>query len=113
MQRLLLTCLCLFAGCSSETEQLAAVKRLRSATAEWALVNREAVRQHLPAVYVNGMRHAAREQIQTAAASLRDPNSEAAREADAVQALPDDAPSDLLSRHAAALKAIESQLESA
>ena len=113
MQRLLLTCLCLLAGCSSQTAQLVAVKQLRSATAEWALVNREAVRQHLPAAYVDGMRQAAREEIEKAAASLRDSKSEAARQAAALQALPADAPSDLLFQRAAALKAIERQLESA
>ena len=89
------------------------MKQLRSAAAEWALVNREAARKHLPAAYVDGIRDAAREQIDKAAASLRDPRSDAAREAAALQALPPDAPSALLSQRAAALKAIEDKLESA
>jgi len=101
------------AGCSSGTEQLVAIKQLRSATAEWALVNREAVRRHLLPAYVNGMRRAARDQIRTAASSLRDPHSEAAHESAMLQVLADDAESTLLARHAAALKKIEDQLESA
>ena len=113
VQRLILPCLCLLTACSSGSEQLIAVKQLRSAAAEWALVNREAVRQHLPAAYVEGMRSAARRQIDEAAHSLGNPDTEAFRQAAALQALPADADSDLLSRHAAALKAIEQQLESA
>ena len=105
--------LCLLAGCSRQTEQAITVKQLRSAAAEWALVNQEAARKRLPAAYVDGMRKAAREQIDKAAASLRDPRSDVARHAAALQALPPDAPSDLLSQHAAALKAIEDHLESA
>jgi hypothetical protein len=103
----------LLAACSAESERLVAVKQLRSATAEWALVNAQAVRRHLPAAYVDGMRQAAREQIKEAARSLDDPYSDAARRAAALQTLPPDAPSDLLSREAAALKMIEDQLESA
>jgi len=113
VQRLFLIALCLLAACSQQTEQASTVKQLRSAAAEWAFVNHEAAQKHLPAPYVDGMRKAAREQIDKAAASLRDPHSDAARQAAALQALPPDAPSDLLSQHAAALKAIEDHLESA
>lgn len=105
--------LLLLTACSARDEQLVAIKQLRSATAEWALVNAQGARQHLPASYVEGMRRAARDQIKEAAGSLDDPHSEAARRAAALQALAPDAPSDLLLRHAAALKAIEDQLESA
>jgi len=111
--RSILLVLPLLTACSSGSEQLAAVKQLRSATAEWALVNAQAVRQRLPAAYVDGMRQAAREQIKQAARSLDDPHSDAARRAAALQTLPPDAPSDLLSRQAAVLKMIEDQLESA
>jgi hypothetical protein len=111
--RSILLVLSLLTACSSRSEQLAALKQLRSATAEWALVNAQAVRQHLPAAYVDGMRQAARKQIRQAARSLDDLHSDAARRAAALQALPPDAPSDLLSREATALKMIEDQLESA
>jgi hypothetical protein len=111
--RSILLILSLLTACSTGGEQLATVKQLRSATAEWALVNAQAARQHLPAAYVDGMRQAARDQIKKAAQSLDDPHSEAARRAAALQALAPDASFDLLSREAAALKAIEDQLESA
>ena len=111
--RAVLLCPLLLAACSADSERLVAVKQMRSATAEWALVNAEAVRQHLPAAYVDGMRKAARDQIKQAAQSLDVPHSEAEQRAAALQALAPDAPSDLLSREAATLKAIEDQLESA
>jgi hypothetical protein len=111
--RLILLCPLLLAACSAESERLVAVKQLRSATAEWALVNAQAVRRHLPTAYVDGMRQAAREQIKEAARSLGDAHSNVGRRAALLQALPPDAPSDLLSREAAALKAFEDQLESA
>ena len=113
VQRFLLPCLCLLSACSPGSAQLAAIKQLRSATAEWALVNREAVQRNLPAAYVDGMRSTARRQIGEAARSLGNGNEEAARRAAVLQALPPDADAGLLARHAASLKAIEQQLESA
>ena len=108
-----LTFLCLVTACSSANEQLVAVKQLRSAAAEWALVNREGARQHLLSPYLEGMRKAARDQIRQASATLRDQHSAAAREAAALRALPADVQPALWDQRAAALEAIEKQLESA
>lgn len=79
---------------------------MRSAAAEWALVNREAHRGRLTSAYVEGMRAAARRQIASEAHALRD-NAAAAREAAALQALPADAASEQIARYAATLERIE------
>jgi hypothetical protein len=100
-------------ACSAADTERVAVRQLRSAAAEWALVNREAAARNLPFAYVDGMRRAARDQIRDAATSLRGTQADAAAEAAALQALPADADPTLLARHAARLKKIEDALESA
>lgn len=109
----LISLLPLLAACSQNNAELAIAKQLRSVAAEWAFVNQEAVRQNLPKPYVSGMRKAAQAQIKEAAQSIDDPASELGRLAATLQRLPPDAPSELLWRQAAALKAIEDRLESA
>jgi len=96
---------------SGPVSDLPAIRDIRSATAEWALINREAGGGKLTKAYVRGMRAAARKEIEDAAAALHPSTSPAARHAAALLALPDDAPVAVLRRHAAALKHIEIALE--
>ena len=113
MRPFLILLLLPIAACSEADEKRVAVRQLRSAAAEWALVNHEASRRHLPEAYVGGMRKAARDQIKEAAASLRGKQADAEREAALLQTFPPDADAGLLTRHVATLKKIEDQLESA
>ena len=107
---LFLACL---GGCSSGRQaDLPAIKEMRSAAAEWALVNREAARGRLTAPYAAGMRWAAREEIATQARALT-PDSPAAPVAAALLALPGDAAPDPIARQVARLKQIEASLEPA
>jgi hypothetical protein len=104
--------LALLAACSSaQQSNLTAVKGVRSAAAEWALVNRESARGRLISSYVAGMRKASREKIAKQASELTDHS--AALHAAALQALPADAPADLIAVHVHALKQIETALEPA
>jgi len=88
---------------------LPAIAAMRSAAAEWALVNREAQRGRVTPAYAEGMRAAARAAIASEARGLRD-SAAAAREAAALQALPADAAPAQIARHAAALERIEKAL---
>jgi len=107
---LVLTCL---AACSSGGRaDLPAIKEMRSAAAEWALVNREAARGRLTAPYAAGMRKAAREEIAAQARALS-AGSPAAPVASALLALPDDAAPDPIARQVTMLKQIEAALEPA
>jgi len=105
--------LLLLGACSSGgPADLPAVRGMRSAAAEWALVNREAARGRLTVVYANGMRRAAREQIAEQARSLTK-GSPTAAVAAALEALPDDAAPEQLARQVARLRQIEARLEAA
>lgn len=102
----------LLASCSSRpTDYLPDVKDLRSAAAEWALVNRQAAQGKLTRAYLSGMHEAVRREVSSAARALDRPGAPARERARALRALPDDASPDLLLAHARALKRIESVLE--
>ena len=93
-------------------DDLPAIRGMRSAAAEWALVNREAARGHLTPAYTAGMRDAARKQIAELARSLAK-GSPAAAAATALQALPGDATPERLAVPVAALERIEAAREPA
>jgi hypothetical protein len=113
MKSALLFGLVLVGACSSGRQaDLPALKGIRSAAAEWALVNGEAQRGRLTPAYANGMREAAREEIAKQARALTQTNSPAAHHAAALQALPRDAPPGLIAPHVKALQQIETALES-
>jgi hypothetical protein len=106
--------LLLLAGCSQGPQaDLPAIGAARSLGAEWALVNQEASRGHLTGVYVKTMRQQLREQLQTNASSLTEPDSRYAAEIQALLAEPDDAAPEELRAHSDKLKQIEDGLESA
>jgi len=113
MRKLLLLLLVLV-GCSKGSEaDLPAIGAARSLGAEWALVNEEASRGHLTAVYVKTMRQQLREQLQTNASSLTTPDTPYGREIQALLTEPDNAPPQELRAHSEKLKQIENGLESA
>jgi hypothetical protein len=113
MKAAILLALVLIGGCSSGAEaDLSTIKEMRSVAAEWATVNREAARGRLTPAYAAGMRKAAQEQIAEQARTLTR-GSPAAPAAAALQALPPDAAPERIARAAAALKQIETKLESA
>ncbi len=113
MRKLLLVLL-LVAGCSKgPAADLPAIGAARSLAAEWALVNQEASRGQLTAVYVKTMRQQLREELQTNASSLTQPHSRYALEIQALLAEPDDAAPEELRAHSDKLKQIEDGLESA
>jgi len=91
---------------------LTAIKGIRSAAAEWALVNREAERGRLIPPYANGMRTAAREEIAKETHALTQTDSPGAHHASALRALPSDAAPGLIEPHVKALQKIETALES-
>jgi len=114
MRRSILLCLVTFAGCSKGPQaDLQFISQARSLAAEWATVNRQASEDKLTRAYVQSMRQSLREQVQTASQALTVPDSDYAKEIDALKAEPQDAPADALRAHADRLKQIEDRLESA
>jgi hypothetical protein len=112
-RRLLLSAL-LLAGCSKGPQaDLPYISEARSLTAEWALVNDQAARNKLTANYTETLRDSFREQLQTTAKSLTQPDSAYGQEIRAILAEPADAPPEELRAHAGKLKQIEDSLESA
>jgi hypothetical protein len=106
--------LLLLAGCSRGPQaDLQYISEARSCAAEWALVNQEAAEGKLTDAYVETMREALRQQIETAKAALTVPDSAYAREMAALLATPADAPPRELRAHVDRLKQIEDALESA
>jgi hypothetical protein len=106
--------LLLLAGCSKGPQaDLPAISAARSLGAEWALVNQEASRGRLTEVYVKTMRQQLREQLQTNASSLTQPDTPYAAEIQALLAEPEDAAPEELRAHSDKLKQIEDGLESA
>jgi hypothetical protein len=104
----------LVASCSKGPDaDLASIGEARSLTAEWALVNEQALRGQLNTTYADTMRKQLRKQLQTTASSLTQPNSSYAREIGAVLAEPDNASPQALRGHADRLKQVEAGLESA
>jgi hypothetical protein len=113
MSRWLLLLL-LLGGCSKGPQaDLPAISAARSLAAEWALVNEQASEGHLTGVYLKTMRESVREQLQTNAKSLTQPQSDYGSEIAALQHEPDDAAPVALRAHASKLKQIEDSLESA
>jgi hypothetical protein len=102
------------AACSKGPDaDLPSIGEARSLGAEWALVNEQAAKGRLTTPYVDTMRKAVRQQLQTASSSLTQPGSTYGREIQALLAEPGDAAPAELRAHAARLKAIEDSLESA
>ena len=104
----------LLAGCSKGPEaDLPSISSARSLAAEWAMLNQQAAAHRVTGTFVETMRASLREQLQTTASALKQPNSRYGREIRALLAEPADAPSERLSAHAQVLKQIEDSLESA
>jgi hypothetical protein len=104
----------LLGGCSKGPQaDLPAIGAARSLAAEWALVNEQASEGHLTGSYVRTMRESVRDELQTNAKSLTQPQSDYGSEIAALQREPDDAPPATLRAHASKLKQIEDSLESA
>ena|SRR5690348_14742960 len=104
----------LLAGCSKGPEaDLQYISQARSLGAEWSLVNEQASEGKLTAAYVSSMHQWLRQQLQTSSTSLTEPNSAYGAEIHTLLQLPDNAPAGQLRAHAARLKQIEDQLESA
>jgi hypothetical protein len=102
------------AACSKgPNADLPSIGEARSVAAEWALVNEQASKWRLTGHYVDTMRQSCREQLQTVAKSLTQPQSPYGAEISALLREPDDAPPAALRSHASKLKQIEDSLESA
>jgi hypothetical protein len=112
MRRVLL--ILLLAGCSKGPKaDLQYISQARSLAAEWALINQLASEGKLTDAYVAAMHQSLREQVQTTAKALTQPDSPYAREIRGIAAAPDDAPPQQLRAASDRLKAIEDKLESA
>jgi hypothetical protein len=114
MRASMLLLLSLLAACSKGPEaDLQYIAQSRSVAAEWALVNQQAAEGKLTSAYVAAMRASLKEQADTAAKSLTQPNAPYAAEMRAIAAeRPDASPGELRAR-SDRLKKIEEQLESA
>jgi hypothetical protein len=113
LRKLLLLAVCL-AGCSKGPEaDTASIGEARSLAAEWALVNAQAQQGHLTRAYVVTMRKSIREQLESAAHSLTQPQSPYGREIALLLREPGNASPTELRTHADKLKQIEDGLESA
>jgi len=112
--RRLLPLILILAACSKGAQaDLPYIGEARSLAAEWALVNEQASAGHLTANYVRTMRQSVREQLQTTAKSLGEPQSTYGQEIAALLNEPDDAAPAELRAHASRLKRQEDSLESA
>ena len=110
----LLPLLALSAACSKGPQaDLPSISKARSLAAEWALINQQSAELKLTTAYVGTMRASIREQLQTAATALTQPNSAYGVEIRTLLKEPDDASPEELSTHVQALKTIEDSLESA
>jgi len=91
-----LAALLVLSGCSSQKDkELAAVKSARSVAAEWAMAERLSAGDRLTAVYASQIRTQAKDQLRSAQASLRPPNSPAARAIGGILAAPSPSASQL------------------
>lgn len=114
MRRFLFLLLAFCAACSKGPEaDEPSISKARSLAAEWALINQQAAELKLTDAYVRTMHASIREQLQTAATALTQPNSAYGAEIQKLLEAPDNASPDELSAHARALKQIEDNLESA
>ena len=114
MARKLLLLVVALASCSKGPQaDLQYISEARSLAAEWALINEQSSDGKLTDTYTKVMRQDLREQLQTAAKSLTEPDSRYGHEIQAVLGEPDDASPQALRNHADRLKQIEDSLESA
>jgi Tfp pilus assembly protein PilP len=114
MLRWSLPLLLALASCSKGPDaDLEYIGQARSAAAEWAMVNEQAAGGKVTDVYVRSMHQWIRQQIQTSATSLTEPDSPYGDKIAALLQQPDDAAPQELRQRAAALKQIEDKLESA
>ena len=114
MRKLLLLSLALCSACSKGPQaDLPSIGEARTLGAEWALINQQASEQKLTRAYVATMHSSIREQLQSVARTLTQPNSDYASEIQALLKEADDASPQQLSGHVDALKRIEDHLESA
>jgi Tfp pilus assembly protein PilP len=114
MARKLLFLLLALASCSKGPQaDLQYISQARSLAAEWALINEQSSEGKLNHTYTRVMRQDLREQLQTTAKSLTQPNSRYGEEIQAVLKEPDEASPEELRSHADELKQIEDSLESA
>jgi hypothetical protein len=114
MSRRVILFLALLAGCSKGPEaDLQYINQARSIGAEWALVNEQANKGQVTGTYVASMHQWLRQNLETTAKSLTQPDSRYALEVRALLAQPDDAAPDQLRAHVETLKQIEDGLESA
>jgi hypothetical protein len=104
----------LLAACSKGPQaDLQYIEQARSLGAEWALVNEQANKGHLTRAYMHSMHQWLRQQLESSATSLSQPDSRYGLEIHALLAEPDDAAPDQFRAHADVLKQIEDDLESA
>ena len=104
----------LLAGCSKGPDaDLQYIGQARSAAAEWAMVNEQASQGKLTETYVDSMHGWIRQEIQSSATSLSEPDSPYGDQIAALLQQPDDASPQELRARAEALKQIEDQIESA
>jgi hypothetical protein len=114
MLRSSLLLLLLLAACSKGAQaDLPSIGEARSVAAEWALVNEQATQGHLTGHYIDTMRQSCREQLETVAKTLTQPQSRYGEEITALLREPGDASPAALRAHASRLKQIEDSLESA
>jgi hypothetical protein len=114
MWRHLLLPTLLLAACAKGPEaDLASIAEARSLGAEWALVNEQAGKGQLTKPYTVTMRKQLRDQLETVASSLTQPDSAYGAEVRVLLGQPDEAPPAELRAHVARLKQIEDSLESA
>ena len=113
MRWLFLLALALGACSKGPDADLPSIGEARSLAAEWALVNEQDAQGKLTASYVRTMRQSVREQLQTAASSLTEPQSTYGAEIAALLREPDDAAPQHLRSRAEKLRQIEDSLESA
>lgn len=114
MARLLLLLFLALAACSKGAEEdLPYIGQARSLAAEWALINEQSNQGKLTPTYTRVMRKDLREQLQTTAKSLSQPDSQYGRQIAALLRQPDDAAPEQLRAYSDQLKQIEDSLESA
>ena len=114
MARKLLLVLLTLASCSKGPQaDLQYISEARSLAAEWALVNQLASAGKLTPTYVETMHESIREQLETAAKSLAQPDSGYGQEIAALTKEKDESSPEALRAHANKLKQIEDSLESA
>ena len=114
MRHCLLLLLALTAACSKGPQaDLQYIAEARSLGAEWALVNSEAEKGNVTDAYLAAMRSSLQQQAKSAASAVTQPDTDYAREMQALAQEPADAAPATLHAHSDALKRIEDSLESA